>query len=80
LSGLNKYKNQIIACHLKDFYSNENMLDHENQSSIGEGFINWKELLKKISETPCEIIAIEHDDPKDYKSYITKSLEYLLKI
>ena len=60
--------------------SYENMLDHENQSSIGEGFINWIDLLKKISETPCEVIAIEHDDPKDYKSYITKSLEYLLKI
>ena len=77
---IDKYKNQIIACHLKDFYSNENMLDHENQSSIGEGFINWKELLSKISETPCEVIAIEHDDPKDYKTYIKKSLEYLLKV
>lgn len=80
LEWINKYKNQIIACHLKDFHSNENMLDHENQSSIGEGFINWIDLLKKISETPCEVIAIEHDDPKDYKSYITKSLEYLLEI
>ncbi len=80
LEWINKYKNQIIACHLKDFYSNENMLDHENQSSIGEGFINWKKLLKIISETPCEVIAIEHDDPKDYKSYIIKSLEYLSKI
>ena len=77
---IDKYKNQIIACHLKDFYSNENMLDHKNQSSIGEGFINWKELLSKISETPCEVIAIEHDDPKDYKTYIKKSLEYLLKV
>ena len=75
-----KYKNQIIACHLKDFYSPENMLEHNNQSFIGEGFINWKELLKKISETPCEIIAIEHDDPKDYKNYITESLKYLSKI
>ena len=80
IEWINKYKNQIIACHLKDFYSDQNMLDHKNQSSIGEGFLNWKELLSKISETPCEIIAIEHDDPEDYKTYITKSLEYLLKV
>ncbi len=80
IEWISKYKNQIIACHLKDFYSDKNMLDHDNQSSIGEGFINWKELLNKISETPCEVIAIEHDDPKDYKIYITKSLQYLSKI
>ncbi len=80
IEWIDKYKNQIIACHLKDFYSPGNMLDHNNQSSIGEGFINWKELLNKISETPCEIIAIEHDDPKDYKKYVTNSLEYLSNI
>jgi len=77
---VDKYKNRIIACHLKDFYSDDDMLNHANQVSIGEGFINWKELLNKISKTPCEVIAIEHDDPKDYKKYITKSLEYLTKI
>ena len=80
IEWINKYRNQIIACHLKDFYSDKNMLIHDNQSSIGEGFINWKELLREISETPCEVIAIEHDDPKDYKKYILKSLEFLSKI
>ena len=80
IDWIDKYKNQIIACHLKDFYTNDNMLNHDNQSNIGEGFINWKDLLSKISETPCEVIAIEHDDPRDYKTYITKSLEFLSKI
>ena len=56
------------------------MLNHSNQSAIGEGFINWKELLNKISSTPCEVVAIEHDNPSDYKKYINKSLEYLTKI
>ena len=65
---------------MKDFYSNNDLLNHSNQCSIGEGFINWKELLSKISNTPCEVIAIEHDDPSDYKEYINKSLEYLTKI
>ena len=75
-----RYKKQIIACHLKDFYSNKDMLNHNNQSSIGEGFIDWQHLLNLLSDTPCEVIAIEHDDPKDYKTYITKSLEYLSKL
>ena len=80
INWINKYKNQIIACHLKDFYTNDDMLNHSNQSAIGNGFINWKELLHKISSTPCEIIAIEHDDPKDYKEYISKSVENLKDI
>ncbi len=80
IDWIKRYKNQIIACHLKDFYSDQNMLDHNNQSSIGEGFIDWKELLSKIYETPCEVIAIEHDDPQDYKQFITKSLDYLSNI
>ena len=77
---IERYKNRIIACHLKDFFSDKDMLNHANQSSIGEGFINWRELLNKISQTPCEVIAIEHDDPKDYKDYVTKSIDYLTKI
>ncbi len=77
---IDKYKDKIIACHLKDFYKNYDMLNHENQSAVGDGFINWKELLNKIYNTPCEVIAIEHDDPKDYKEYISKSLENLSKI
>ena len=80
INWVNKYKNQIIACHLKDFYTDDDMLNHSNQSAIGDGFINWKELLNKIFLTPCEVIAIEHDDPKDYKEYINKSLDYLTKI
>ena len=56
------------------------MLNHSNQSAIGEGFINWGDLLKKISTTSCEVIAIEHDDPKNFKEYIDKSLEFLTKI
>ena len=79
IEWIDKYNNRIIACHLKDFYTKNNMLEHSNQCSIGEGFINWRELLKKISNTPCEVIAIEHDDPKNYKEYIKKSLDYLIK-
>ena len=80
IKWIEKYKNRIIACHLKDFYSSDDMLNHANISSIGDGFIKWKELLNKISLTPCEVIAIEHDDPKDYKEFIDKSLDYLTKI
>ena len=67
--------------HLKDFYSKDvDFQNHDQQSTVGEGFIEWPVILSEIKKTKCEIIAIEHDDPKDYKDYITKSLNYLISI
>jgi sugar phosphate isomerase/epimerase len=73
-----KYASKIIACHLKDFISKDmNLLDHNSQCAIGDGFINWKEILLEVKKTGCNIFALEHDDPKDYKEYVTRSLNYL---
>ena len=78
---IEKYKNKIIGCHLKDFFDEtQNLLEHSEQSAVGEGFIDWPKLLEEVKKTPCEVFVLEHDDPKDYKEYTTKSLEYLEKI
>ena len=73
-----KYASKIIACHIKDFSSSDrNLIDHDSQCAIGEGFINWKKILGEIKNTSCEIFALEHDNPKDYKEYVSKSLNFL---
>ena len=78
---IEKYSNKIIACHLKDFFSKDkDMLDHDNQSAIGDGFIDWSELISSIKKTNCQLYVLEHDDPKDYKEYITRSLKNLENI
>lgn len=75
---IEKYSNKIVACHLKDFFSKDkNMLDYDNQSSVGDGFIDWKDLIASIKETNCELFVLEHDDPKDYKDFIRRSLKNL---
>jgi sugar phosphate isomerase/epimerase len=75
---IQKYSNKIIACHLKDFYSKEkDMLDHGNQSAVGDGFIDWSDLISSVKKTNCELYVLEHDDPKDYKEYISKSVKNL---
>ena len=33
--------------------------------------------ISEVKKTPCEVFILEHDDPKDYKEFTTKSLEYL---
>lgn len=78
---IERYSEKIVACHLKDFFDKEkDMLDHDNQSAVGDGFIDWKELLDSIRETKCELFILEHDDPKDYKEYTKRSIDNLGKI
>ena len=78
---IKKFASRIIACHLKDFSSpDKNLIDHDSQCAIGNGFIDWKSILYEIKKTNCEILALEHDDPKDYKDYVSKSLNFLSNI
>jgi len=81
LFWIKKYSDKIIACHLKDFYTkDQDFQDHNKQSAIGEGFIDWAKIIPEVKKTNCEIYAIEHDDPDDYKEYTSKSLNFLTTI
>jgi sugar phosphate isomerase/epimerase len=75
---IKKYASKIIACHLKDFISKDlDLLEHESQCAIGDGFINWKDILTEVKKTDCSIFVLEHDDPKDYQEYVERSLNFL---
>ena len=81
LPWLEKYSNKIIACHLKDFFSKDkDMLDHDNQSAVGDGFIDWSRLILELKKNGCKLFILEHDDPKDYKDYTIRSLKNLESI
>ncbi len=76
-----KYASRIIACHLKDFSSADmDLIDHNSQCAVGDGFIDWSSVLDEVKKTGCEIFALEHDDPKDYKEYTLRSIENLKDI
>ena len=79
LPWIERYSNKIIACHLKDFYSKDkDMFDMDNQSSVGDGYIEWKDIIDSIKQTNCELFILEHDDPKDYQDYTIRSLKNLV--
>ena len=75
---IKKYASRIIACHLKDFSSaDKDLISHDSLCVIGNGFIDWKVVLNEVKKTGCEIFILEHDDPKDYKSYVKESIKFL---
>ena len=55
------------------------ILVFSNGEKIGDGIIKLP-LLYEIKKTNCEILALEHDDPKDYKDYVSQSLNFLSNI
>ena len=76
-----KYASRIVACHLKDFTSPDmDLINHDSQCAVGDGFIDWGLILNEVKKTDCEIFVLEHDDPKDYKEYTTRSVENLKDI
>ena len=76
-----KYSSRIIACHLKDFSSPEkDLISHDSQCAVGDGFIDWGSVLAEVNKTSCEVFALEHDDPIDYKDYVLKSINNLITI
>ena len=78
---IKKYASRIIACHLKDFSSIDlDLISHDSQCAVGDGFIDWSSLIHEVKKTNCEVFALEHDDPKDYKEYLLKSIENLKDI
>ena len=78
LLWIEQYSNKIIACHLKDFFSKDkDMLDHDNQSAVGDGFIDWSTLILALKKIGCKLFILEHDDPNNYKDYTLKSLKNL---
>ena len=46
----------MSTCHLKDFFSSDlNLLNHDSQCPIGDGFIDWKTILTEIKKTNCKV-------------------------
>ena len=80
-------RKKLIACanifnNIQSVFSWKNKVNFSKEVII-MGKTTKKQQTKIISEvkkTPCEVFILEHDDPKDYKEYTTKSLEYLESI
>jgi sugar phosphate isomerase/epimerase len=75
------YGDRITSVHIKDNAPKGENLDQHGQADIGKGTIKWAEVFKAIHDnTRCSQYIVEHDDPKDYKSFAKNSINFLSKI
>jgi sugar phosphate isomerase/epimerase len=75
------YADRITAVHIKDNAPKGENLDQHGQSDVGAGTIkNWPEIFAALRNTRCKNYIVEHDDPKDFKSFAKNSFNFLSKI
>lgn len=74
------YGERITAVHIKDNAPKGQNLDQHGQSDVGAGTIKWPEIFAAVREnTRCTNYVVEHDDPKDYKSFAKRSFDFISK-
>ena len=70
---------RITSVHIKDNAPKGENLDQHGQANVGEGIIKWTEVFAAVKNTRCKNFVIEHDNPKEFKSFAKKSFDFVSK-
>jgi sugar phosphate isomerase/epimerase len=73
------YADRITAVHIKDNAPKGENLDQHGQADVGAGTVPWKEVFAALPQTRCKHFVVEHDDPKDYRSFAKRSIDFITK-
>jgi sugar phosphate isomerase/epimerase len=75
------FGDRITAAHIKDNARPGQHEDEMKQAPVGFGTGDWPAIFRALRENSrCAHYVVEHDNPKDYKSFASKSFDYLSKI
>ena len=78
---IRKYGQRITAVHVKDIAHKGEHLDEMGQTDLGKGIGKWPQVFKALRDhTRCVSFVMEHDNPKNYKSWAKNSFNYISKI
>ena len=60
-----KYRDRLIAVHLKDFAIKDDCLLEDGWEDVGYRTMDWKDTIQSVRETDCQFFVMEHDNPND---------------
>lgn len=81
VTWIKDYGDRITAVHIKDNAPKGENLDQHGQSDVGKGVLKWPEIFAAVAKhTRCMNHVVEHDDPKDFKSFATNSFNFISKL
>ncbi len=77
---LRDYGDRITAVHLKDNAPKGSHLDESGQTDVGAGTLKWPQIFAAIRHTRCRHLVVEHDNPKDFKTFAKRSYDFASKM
>jgi sugar phosphate isomerase/epimerase len=72
---ITKYKDRVIAVHVKDLAPKGKNLDEDGQADVGHGVLDWKKLVPAIKRRSIKYVALEHDNPNDFARFARRSFK-----
>jgi sugar phosphate isomerase/epimerase len=80
LAWIEKYKDRLIAAHIKDIAPSGEKIDEDGWADVGDGVMDWKAIMPALRGTTAKYFVMEHDNPKDAARFAERSLAAAQKL
>lgn len=70
---IDKYRDRVVALHLKDLAPKGENADEDGQADVGHGVLDWNKLMPAIQSQDVRYLVIEHDNPNDFARFARRS-------
>jgi len=74
---IERYASQILSIHAKDV--DPTQTGDARWRDLGEGVVQWQEMLRALRGTNCTDLFVEHDEPSDPRSTLQIGHRYLTR-
>ncbi len=72
---IEKYKDRVVALHLKDLAPKGENAEEDGQADVGHGVLDWKKLMPAVTSPGVKYLVIEHDNPNDFERFARRSFQ-----
>jgi len=77
---LNRYRDRLVAAHVKDIAPAGQNLDQDGWADVGAGVLDWKDLWQACRAAGAKWMVVEHDKPADPARTARACYAYLSKL
>jgi sugar phosphate isomerase/epimerase len=74
LEWIRAFRDRITAVHVKDIAPEGQNVDEDGWADVGEGTVDWPELMEHLRRTPARHFVLEHDNPSDAARFAERSI------
>ena len=80
LEWIRAFADRLTAVHVKDIAPEGENKDEDGWADVGQGTVDWRQLVTAVKGTGCKYFVMEHDKPKDAERFARRSIEAAQKL